>query len=62
MRIEGLLSDVAHIEEQMRLESEQQKLKEKEQYFKADYFEKQQKEAAVGELQEKPENIEKQKK
>ena len=54
-RIQGLLADVATIENQMRLEAEQRKVKEMDKFFKAEYFNKQQREPNVGEIQEKPE-------
>jgi hypothetical protein len=55
-RIQGLLSDVSKIEEQMRLEAMKREQKERDRFFKVDYFYKQKKEAPVGELQETPES------
>jgi len=54
-RIQGLLADVATIESQMRLEAEQRQQKEMDKFFKSEYFNKQQREPNVGEIQEKPE-------
>ena len=54
-RIQGLLSDVAQIEKQMRQEQDKHKQQEKEQFFQNDYFERQKTEPTAGQLKEKPE-------
>lgn len=54
-RIQGLLSDVAMIEEQMRQEAERREQREKDRFFKAEYFERQRQESVTGKLREKPE-------
>ena len=61
-RIRGLLSDVAKIEEQMRLEVARREQAEKEEFFKTEYFERQRQEAVVGKLREKTESGKKVKK
>ena len=53
-RIQGLLKDVATIEEQMRREVEKRQQKEKEQFFNTKYFEKEKREPPAGKLDEKP--------
>jgi TolA-binding protein len=53
-RIQGLLTDVATIEKQMRREAEQRQMKEQENFFKSEYFEKHVNELGAGEFQEKP--------
>ena len=53
-RIQGLLNDVATIEEQMRREAEKRQQREKEHFFKTKYFEKEKREPP-GKLNEKPE-------
>ena len=53
-RIQGLLNDVATIEEQMRREAEKRQQREKEHFFKTRYFEKEKREPP-GKLNEKPE-------
>ena len=54
-RIQGLLSDVAKIEEQMLKEINNREQKEKERFFKTEYFNRQRQETVVGGLKEKPE-------
>jgi len=61
-RIQGLLNDVATIEEQMRKEAEKRQQKEKEHFFKTKYFEKEKREPPAGKLDEKPAVKEKAKK
>jgi tetratricopeptide (TPR) repeat protein len=61
-RIQGLLSDVATIEQRMQREAERRDEKEKDKFFKTGYFDRQRKEAAAGELQETPVKKEKTKK
>jgi len=53
-RIQGLLSDVETIEEQMRLEAEKKELEEKDRFFRSQYFDKQRGEATAGKLREDP--------
>lgn len=54
MRINGLLSDVAKIEEQMRKEAVKREEQEREKFFKTQYFDRQKQETAAGKLVEKP--------
>ena len=58
-RIQGLLSDVEKIEEQMQVEALKRQSAEKDKFFKNEYFIKQKREAAAGQLKEKPEKSEK---
>ena len=60
-RIQGLLSDVAKIEEQMRLEAARREQKAREQFFRTEYFERQGQETKAGRLQEVPEKEKKNK-
>ena len=53
-RIQGLLSDVVKIEDQMRKEADKKEQLEKERFFKVEYFYKQQQESPAGKLEEKP--------
>ena len=53
-RIQGLLSDVAKIEEQMLQEASKKELKEKDRFFKVEYFNRQRQEPVAGKLREKP--------
>jgi len=53
-RIQGLLSDVQKIEEQMQIESLKRQKSEKDKFFKNEYFIKQKRESAAGKLKEKP--------
>jgi TolA-binding protein len=55
-RIQGLLSDVEKIENQMRSEAMKREEQEKDRFFKTDYFYKQKQEAPVGEIQETPDS------
>jgi TolA-binding protein len=52
-RIQGLLNDVAQIEKQMRHDEDARNQKEKERFFKNDYFERQKTEPSTGQLKEK---------
>ena len=52
LRIKGLLSDVAKIEERMRQEAERKEQLEKEQFFKSEYFERQRQESKAGKILE----------
>jgi hypothetical protein len=54
-RIRGLLSDVAKIEEQMRVEASRKEQKAREAFFRTEYFERQGQEARAGRLREFPE-------
>lgn len=56
LRIQGLLSDVAKIENQMKIEAEKNEQKERDRFFKQDYFDQQSKEAVAGSLKESPES------
>ena len=53
-RIQGLLSDVAKIEEQMLEEASMREQMEKERFYKTEYFNRQRQEAAAGKLHEVP--------
>jgi len=53
-RIQGLLTDVVKIEEQMRLEAMRREENERDRFFQEEYFYKQRQEAPVGDLKEKP--------
>ena len=50
-RIQGLLLDVAEIEEQMRREADSRESNEKDRFFKTDYFNKRKHESAVQSLE-----------
>ncbi len=52
MRIDGLLMDVASIEEQMRRESEKKASEERDRFFKTDYFDKRPQENILGPVKE----------
>jgi len=54
MRINGLLSDVAKIEEQMQKEATKREDQERQKFFKTQYFDRQKQETAAGKLVEKP--------
>ena len=53
-RIQGLLSDVAKIEEQMIQEVSIREQKEKDRFFKTEYFNRQRQESVAGKLRENP--------
>ena len=53
-RIQGLLSDVAKIEEQMLEEASMREQMEKERFYQTEYFNRQRQEAAAGRLLEVP--------
>jgi len=53
-RIQGLLSDVAKIEEQMLQEVSIREQKEKDRFFKTEYFNRQRQESVTGKLRENP--------
>lgn len=55
-RIQSLLSDVEKIENQMQSEAEQRQQREREHFFKKEYFERQRKESMTGELKTQPGN------
>ncbi|RKY82381.1 hypothetical protein DRQ07_01460, partial [candidate division KSB1 bacterium] len=61
-RIQGLLSDVEKIEEQMQIEALKRQKAQKDKFFKNEYFIKQKRESAAGELKEKPGTVIKEKK
>jgi len=61
-RIQGLLSDVEKIEEQMQIEALKRQKAQKDKFFKNEYFIKQKGESAAGELKEKPGTVTKEKK
>ena len=54
MRIQGLLTDVEKIENQMKQEAEKQEQQERERFFKQDYFDRRSTEPVTGSLKESP--------
>lgn len=54
-RIQGLLSDVAKIEEQMLEEASKREQQEKETFYQTEYFNRQRQETVTGRLREQPE-------
>ncbi len=61
-RIQGLLSDVAKIEDQMMKEASKKDQMEKERFFKTEYFNRQRQESVTGKLREKSDSKKKVKK